>query len=58
VLKKRPAVSLTYYEGNDLAVIVHGRAVALGPDNPSFAELDALQREHGRALRRGARESS
>jgi hypothetical protein len=46
-VSKRPAVSLTYYEGNDLAVIVHGRAVALGPDDPSFAELDALQREHG-----------
>ena len=44
---KRPAVSLTYYEGNDLAVIVHGRAVALGADDPSFAKLDVLQREHG-----------
>ena len=46
---RRPAVSLTYYRGNDLAVIVHGRAALLGPDDPGFAELDGLQRRYGQS---------
>ncbi len=46
---KRPAVSLTYYRGNDLAVIVHGRAVVLGPDDPDFAGVDGLQRRYGQS---------
>jgi Pyridoxamine 5'-phosphate oxidase len=46
-VEKRPAVSLAYYQGSNLAVIVHGRAVALGHDHPDFVELDDLQREYG-----------
>jgi hypothetical protein len=45
-VRKRPSVSLTYYRGNDLAVIAHGRAEPLYRDHPDFDELDALEREH------------
>lgn len=45
-VRKRPSVSLTYYRGNDLAVIAHGRAEPLYRDHPDFGELDALEREH------------
>lgn len=45
-VRKRPAVSLTYYRGNELAVIAHGRAELLSPEHPDFGELDALEREH------------
>ncbi len=45
-VRKRPAVSLTYYRGNELAVIAHGRAELLLPEQPDFGELDALEREH------------
>ena len=42
-LAQRPAASLTYFEGNDLAVIAHGQ-VAIGPaGDPAFDEVDALQ---------------
>jgi nitroimidazol reductase NimA-like FMN-containing flavoprotein (pyridoxamine 5'-phosphate oxidase superfamily) len=46
-LANRPGVSLTYFEGNELAVIVHGRAEIIGADDPRFAELDAVQVKHG-----------
>ena len=42
---QRPAISFTFYQGNDLAVIVHGEAAVVRPDNPSFAALEAFQRE-------------
>ena len=42
-LAARPAASITYYEGNDLAVIAHGRVVILERSGPAFDELDALQ---------------
>jgi hypothetical protein len=42
-LAKRPGASLTYYEGNELAVIVHGRATVIPLGTPTFAELDELQ---------------
>jgi hypothetical protein len=42
-LARRPGVSLTYYEGTELAVIVHGRAAIVGEDDPGFGELDAVQ---------------
>jgi hypothetical protein len=45
-VRKRPSVSLTYYRGNDLAVIAHGRAEPLYRAHPDFDELDALEREH------------
>jgi hypothetical protein len=39
-LRKRPAVSLTYYEGDNLAVIVHGIATMIEPGHPQFAAVD------------------
>lgn len=42
---RNPAISLSYYEGNDLAVIVHGSARCFGSEAPEFMEADALQRE-------------
>jgi hypothetical protein len=46
-VRRRPAISVTYYQGIDLAVIVHGRATILGAEHPDFATLEALQRAHG-----------
>jgi hypothetical protein len=52
-LAQRPAASLTYFEGNDLAVIAHGQ-VAIVPDGDSaFDELDALQVASGNESVRG-----
>ena len=46
-LMRRPAVSLTYFEGIELAVIVHGRAAVVPEPDPAFAALDAVQRAIG-----------
>ncbi|HXO09094.1 MAG TPA: pyridoxamine 5'-phosphate oxidase family protein [Solirubrobacteraceae bacterium] len=46
-LAKRPGASLTYYEGNELAVIVHGQAAAIPASSPAFDELDAIQTSTG-----------
>ena len=46
-LAARPAASVTYYEGNDLAVIAHGGVVILQRSDPAFDELDALQVQVG-----------
>ncbi|HEY7631516.1 MAG TPA: pyridoxamine 5'-phosphate oxidase family protein [Thermoleophilaceae bacterium] len=46
-LARRPGASLTYYEGEHLAVIGHGRATQVGQSDPEFAELDATQVECG-----------
>ena len=46
-LAARPAASITYFEGTDLAVIAHGHATILAADDPAFAELDAAQVECG-----------
>ena len=43
-IARRPAVSLTHYAGDDLAIIVHGRALALAADHPDFAALEQQQR--------------
>lgn len=43
----RPAVSLTHYSGNELAVIVHGRAYPVTPEHPDFDALEGLHREVG-----------
>jgi len=40
-----PAVSFTLYQGNDCAVIAHGNAAIIQPDQPSFADVETLQRE-------------
>jgi Pyridoxamine 5'-phosphate oxidase len=52
-LAQRPAASLTYFEGNDLAVIAHGRAAIVDAADPSFDELDALQVAAGMESPRG-----
>jgi hypothetical protein len=42
-LARRPGVSLTYYEGQAMAVIVHGSASAIGGEAPTFAELEEIR---------------
>ena len=44
-IQRQPAVSFTYYEGIDLAVIAHGEAAIIQPDHPDFAAVETLQRE-------------
>lgn len=44
-LRRAPATSLTYYQGVDIAVIVHGRAAFIEPADEDFAELYELQQE-------------
>jgi hypothetical protein len=46
-IQRRPAVSLTHYQGNDLAVIAHGQASLLTSRDPRFANLEALHRSFG-----------
>ena len=46
-LAKRPGASLTFYEGNELAVIVHGQATAIAQGAPAFDELDEIQMQSG-----------
>lgn len=45
-IRRNPAVSLSLYEGNDFAVIVHGRAEPVGPESPNFTTLVELQIEY------------
>ncbi len=40
---KRPGLSLTYFEGEGFALIVHGRARVVDAGDGDFAELDATQ---------------
>ena len=57
-VRRNPAVGLTYYEGNDLAVIVHGNARVLLADDDGFTGL--ADRQHavsgGNVLHWGPRE--
>jgi pyridoxine/pyridoxamine 5'-phosphate oxidase len=46
-LAQRPAASLTYFEGIDLAVIAHGHATRIDAEHADFAELDAAQVQSG-----------
>ena len=46
-LRERSAVSLTLYEGSDLAIIVHGEASVLAQDHPDFEALEDVFRESG-----------
>ena len=39
-LRKRPAVSLTYFEGDELAIIVHGKAVLIEYGHSDFRPVD------------------
>jgi hypothetical protein len=47
-LTRRPAASLTYYEGIDVAVIAHGQMRAIGETDPAFAEIDGAWIQTGR----------
>jgi len=40
-LRRNPAVSVAYYQGDDVAVLAHGRAVLVEPGDPEWAEIDA-----------------
>ena len=42
---RNAAISFTCYQGNDLAVIVHGTATVIRPDDADFAAIEAFQRE-------------
>jgi hypothetical protein len=44
-LRRNSATSVTYYQGVDIAVIVHGRAAFIEPSDEDFAELYELQQE-------------
>jgi pyridoxine/pyridoxamine 5'-phosphate oxidase len=44
---QRPAVSLTYFEGTTLAILVHGVASLIAPAHPDFAILEELQAASG-----------
>jgi hypothetical protein len=46
-LARRPGVSLTYFEGTDLAVVVHGHASIIAGDDSAFEELDHTQVQCG-----------
>lgn len=46
---RNPAISFTCYQGNDLAIIIHGKAVVIQPDHPDFAAIEAFQREQSGA---------
>jgi hypothetical protein len=52
-LAQRPAASLTYFEGNDLAVVAHGHVAIVAAEDRAFDELDALQVGAGRESVRG-----
>jgi hypothetical protein len=46
-IRRQPGVSLTFYQGIDLAVIVHGTASVLGVEHPDFTTLEDIQRGNG-----------
>lgn len=39
-LRRNPAASLTYFEGDDLAVIAHGHAELIAPGDANWDEAD------------------
>jgi Pyridoxamine 5'-phosphate oxidase len=41
---QRPAISFTFYQGNDVAVIAHGEAAIVRPDDADFAAIETFQR--------------
>jgi uncharacterized pyridoxamine 5'-phosphate oxidase family protein len=44
-LRSRPALSLTYFERDELAVVAHGKAELLEFGHPDFREVDDALRE-------------
>ena len=54
MIAARPAVSLTHYVGNDLAIIAHGTAAVIPEGHSDFALLETMQRganESGESVR-------
>jgi len=48
---KRPGISLSYYNANDLALVVHGHGEILAPDTLAFEALDEiLKMENGKGV--------
>ncbi|HEX4010411.1 MAG TPA: pyridoxamine 5'-phosphate oxidase family protein [Solirubrobacteraceae bacterium] len=47
-LARRPAASLTYYEGVDMAVIAHGEVEIITTTDEGFEEIDAALVQSGR----------
>lgn len=45
-IMKRPAISLTYFERDSLAIIVHGFATVITPDQPDFETLEELSQAY------------
>lgn len=43
-IARRPAVSLTHFVDDGLAIIVHGEAAIVRQDDPEFAPVEAIQR--------------
>ena len=43
-IARRPAVSLTHFVDDGLAIIVHGKAAIVRQDDPEFAPVEAVQR--------------
>ena len=37
-------MSLTYFEGEDIAIIVHGSGHPLSPEEPSFKDIDSVMK--------------
>ena len=46
-LARRPAASLTYFEGTDVALIAHGQMRVIGQDDSAFADIDREWRKGG-----------
>jgi hypothetical protein len=44
-IRARPAISITRFDGQDFAVIVHGHATVIREDDPLFAELARIQKD-------------
>jgi len=42
---RRPTVSFTLYQGNDVAVIAHGSATIIQVEHPDFSDIEMFQRE-------------
>lgn len=44
-ISQNAAVSFTLYQGNEVAVIAHGRAIIIQAEHANFADIEAFQRE-------------
>ena len=50
-IAKRPGISMSYFDENDLAIIVHGHGEILTQLHPDFMELDGILKEvNGRGV--------